>query len=101
MVCGAGAYRRLEDGSCEMKRLFVPAAFKGLGLGRRLARALIDAARAEGYGLMRLDTGNLLSEAIALYRSLGFRDCAPHRSYPAQLLPYLVFLELPLDGSGR
>jgi GNAT superfamily N-acetyltransferase len=101
VICGAGAYRRLEDGSCEMKRLFVPAAFKGWGLGRRLAQALIDAARAEGYALMRLDTGTLFSEAIALYRSMGFRDCAPHRPYPSQLLPYLVFLELPLDSMGR
>jgi GNAT superfamily N-acetyltransferase len=100
VVCGAGAYRRLEDGSCEMKRLFVLAAFKGLGLGRRLAQALIDAARAEGYALMRLDTGNLLSEAIALYQSMGFRHCAPHRPYPPELLPYLVFLELPLYPMG-
>jgi GNAT superfamily N-acetyltransferase len=95
-ICGGGAYRRLADGSCEMKRLFVADAFRGLGIGRRLGQALMDAARLEGYTVMRLDTADLLTEAIALYRSMGFRDCAPHRSYPAELLPYLVFLELPL-----
>jgi ribosomal protein S18 acetylase RimI-like enzyme len=96
-ISGGGAFRRLPDGTCEMKRLYVSERFKGRGIGRRLAEALIDAARADGFKLMRLDTGNLLTEAIALYRKLGFRDCAPHLEYPEKLLPYLVFMELPLS----
>ena len=97
-IAGGAALRRLPDGTCEMKRLYVSERFKGRGIGRRLAEALIDAARADGFKLMRLDTGNLLTEAIALYRKLGFRDCAPHLEYPEKLLPYLVFMELPLDA---
>ena len=61
-----------------------------------LADALINAARTDGYRLMRLDTGSLMTEAIDMYRKLGFRDCAPHCDYPETLLPYLVFMELPL-----
>jgi ribosomal protein S18 acetylase RimI-like enzyme len=99
-ISGGGAFRRLPDDTCEMKRLYVSERFKGRGIGRRLAEALIDAARADGFKLMRLDTGNLLTEAIALYRKLGFRDCEPHLEYPEKLLPYLVFMELPLDA-GR
>ena len=57
VVCGGGAYRRLGDGTCEMKRLFVPSRFSGSGSGRRLCTALIQSARAEGFTLMRLDTG--------------------------------------------
>ena len=79
-----------------MKRLYVSERFKGRGIGLRLAQALIDAARMDGFELMRLDTGNLLKEAITMYRNLGFRDCAPHVEYPQKLLPYLVFMELPL-----
>ena len=45
---------------------------------------------------MRLDTGSLMTEAIDMYRKLGFRACAPHCDYPETLLPYLVFMELPL-----
>jgi ribosomal protein S18 acetylase RimI-like enzyme len=101
-VCGAGAWRRLADGSCEMKRLFVSDRFKGHGTGRRLCEALIASARAEGFALMRLDTGNLLAEAIAMYKSFGFRECAPHIAYPAALMPWLVFMELPLvDAAVR
>lgn len=96
VVCGGGAYRRLDDGSCEMKRLFVRGGFMGRGIGRRLAEALTNAAREDGCRLVRLDTASLMTEAIAMYRSLGFRDCAPHRPYPVQLLPHLVFMELPL-----
>jgi GNAT superfamily N-acetyltransferase len=97
LVCGGGAYRRLRDGSCEMKRLYVSDRFKGQGIGRALGEALIESARAEGYPVMHLDSANLLTEAIAMYRKMGFRECAPHRSYPSELLPYLVFMELPLS----
>ncbi len=95
-ISGAGAIHRLADGTCEMKRLYVSERFKGQGIGRRLAEALIDDARKDGFKLMRLDTGNLLTEAIDMYCKLGFRDCAPHLKYPENLLPYLVFMELPL-----
>jgi ribosomal protein S18 acetylase RimI-like enzyme len=95
-ILGAGAYRRLSDGSCEMKRLFVPERFRGRGIGRRLAGALIDAARTAGFDSMRLDSGRLLTEAIALYRELGFRDCAPYAEYPEPLLPHLVFMDVRL-----
>ena len=97
-LCGGGAYRRLPDGTCEMKRLFVADRFRGHGIGRELGSALIESASAEGYSLMRLDTGNLLTEAISMYHNMGFRHCTPHRSYPPKLLEYLVFMELPLKA---
>ena len=95
-ACGGGAYRRLDDGTVEMKRLFISTRFQGKGTGRRLCDALIESVRAEGCSLIRLDTGNLFTEAIAMYKSIGFRNCPPHRHYPERLLPHLVFLELPL-----
>jgi GNAT superfamily N-acetyltransferase len=95
-ICGGGAYHRLPDGSCEMKRLFVLDEFHGRGLGRRLCRALISSAHDEGYSRMRLDTGTRLTEALALYRSLGFTECAPYSSYPAHIAPHLVFMELSM-----
>lgn len=95
-VRGAIAYRDLGDGACEMKRLFVPDRFQGHGLGRRLCAALIDAAVAAGYRVMRLDTGEENSEAIAMYESLGFRECPPYHDYPADLAPHLRFMERTL-----
>jgi GNAT superfamily N-acetyltransferase len=93
VIVGGGAYHRLEDGACELKRLFVGDAARGHGIGRKLAQALLDAARAEGYTLARLDTAKLLHEAIALYHGMGFEDRPPYLDYPARFLPHLVFME--------
>jgi GNAT superfamily N-acetyltransferase len=95
-VVGCVAYRKLSDTICEMKRLFVRKAGQGHGIGRRLCLTVIDAARDDNYALMRLDTANLLTEAIALYRSVGFSDCPPYHIYPDALMPYIVFMEKPL-----
>ena len=95
-VCGSGAFRHLADGVCEMKRLFVPARFSGHGIGRRLCNALLASAREDGYTLMRLDTGRMLTEAMAMYESLGFVRCAPFHIYPEPLMREMVFMELPL-----
>jgi len=97
-VSGAVAYRSLPDGTCEMKRLFVPDRFRGRGTGRALCQALIDSARHAGFSLMRLDTGDRLTEAIAMYQSLGFRSCQPHHEYPPELMRFMVFMEKPLTN---
>ena len=92
-VLAGGAYHRLADGICELKRLYVSDAARGHGVGRQLSEALMVDAKAEGFSLMRLDTGNLLTEAISMYHRMGFYDIPPYLDYPARFLPYLVFME--------
>jgi GNAT superfamily N-acetyltransferase len=98
-VSGGVGYRDLHDGSCEMKRMFVPERFQGHGTGRLLCDALIQAASDDGYRLMRLDTGYLNAEAMRMYASMGFSPCPPYRDYPPELLPHLRFMERPLVSS--
>ena len=76
-VRGCAAYRTRGEGVCEMKRMFVPSRFHGQGLGRRLGEALLAQAQADGFCAMRLDTGNMMTEACAMYRALGFVAGAP------------------------
>lgn len=95
-VVGCGAYRRRSDEFCEMKRLFVPDRFRGLGIGRELCAAIIASAREERFRLMRLDTAAQMSEAVALYQAIGFRRCAPYNEYPERVMRHMVFMELTL-----
>jgi putative acetyltransferase len=81
-AAGCVALRRLEDGSGEMKRMYVREAFRGTGLGRRLALAIIDEAKKRKYGRVVLDTLPKLAPAIALYRDLGFRETGPYLASP-------------------
>jgi len=85
-LAGCGAMRPLPDvdhaNACEMKRLFVRPAFRGFGLGRVMAQALIDRAASAGYSSMLLDTLDDMASARALYASLGFEEVAPYYFNP-------------------
>lgn len=95
-VVAGGAFRRLSNGVCELKRLYVSDAARGLGLGRRQSEALMASARADGFNIMRLDTADRLTEATAMYASMGFSRIAAYQDYPARLMPHLVFMERAL-----
>ena len=92
-LAGCGAMRALADvdyaNACEMKRLYVRPGYRGLGLGRTLAQALIDEARRCGYSAMLLDTLDDMESARELYASLGFVEIPPYYFNPIAGAHYL------------
>ena len=97
-VVGCIGVRRLDDRTCEMKRLYIRDQARGHGLGRSLAQAAIEFARAAGYRAMRLDTLPSMATAQGLYRQLGFHDVPPYRYNP---VPGTTFMELRLGDPVR
>ena len=80
--------------ACELKRLWVRPGFRGRQVGRTLTLEALAAARAIGYAQIKLDTlPALMPAAVALYRELGFTDCAPYYHSP---IPGLLYMERAL-----
>jgi putative acetyltransferase len=92
-LAGCGALRPLGPGVAELKRMWTRPAHRGQGVARAVAEALLAAARAEGYRVVRLDTLVSMSAARALYRALGFAEIGPYYPNP---LPGVVYMELAL-----
>ncbi|MEX2297390.1 MAG: GNAT family N-acetyltransferase [Dongiaceae bacterium] len=97
-IVGCLGLRPLDDGLCEIKRLYLRPAARGLGLGRRLTETALELARSRGYRAMRLDTVDAMVAAQSLYRLLGFREIPP---YGTHRHPRLRYFELALAPVSR
>jgi putative acetyltransferase len=97
-VLGCAALRKVDDRICEMKRLYVRPEARGMALGRSLAEAIVEEARAAGYAEMRLDVLPEFEAARQVYRSMGFvpADAVSHNPIPGT-----AFLGLNLTPDGR
>ncbi len=94
ITAGCVGLRKLEDGICEMKRLYVKPQFRGLKIGKLLTDEIIKEAKLEGYNKIRLDTVPAMKEAQKIYELYGFYDIEAYRANP---VPGARFMELKLS----
>lgn len=91
---GCCAFRPLVNSdhldACEMKRLFVRPAYRGLGLGRQLVERIMTLAQVAGYATMLLDTLSDMETARGLYQEAGFVEVAPYYHNPIPGAHYLM-----------
>ena len=74
MIC-TGALRWIDNGTCELKRLWLLNEYHGQGLGYRMLLELLTIARRMGYERVRLETDPIAqSRALAFYKQAGFYE---------------------------
>ncbi len=86
-VVGTGSIKRLNEDICELKRMWILRAYRAQGWGKVIAEALLQFARAAGYGRAWLEVYDrqLQARAIAFYQALGFYEIPPYKESPAKL----------------
>ncbi len=91
---GCIGLRKIEEGICEMKRLYIKPEHQGHGLGSKLVKLLINDAKKIGYRSMRLDTiKEKMPNAVDIYEKNGFKKIEPYYDNPN---PHTLFMELDL-----
>ncbi|WP_166790536.1 GNAT family N-acetyltransferase [Cryobacterium tagatosivorans] len=76
-----GGIRRLDAGTCEVKRMWTSPDYRRRGLASAMLAELESVARELGYATVRLETGPAQPEALALYRRLGYREIGNYGQY--------------------
>lgn len=93
--CASGAYRRIDEHAAEIKRMWVDPDRRGVGLGRLVLDTIISSAVADGFHELRLETSETLTAALALYRSVGFAQCAAWGEYIGVSSSFCMSRSLP------
>lgn len=77
-TAGCVAVKKFNEGSCEMKRMYIRPTCRRMGIGKLFCEYVIKWSRNAGYSNVLLDTNEEMTEAISLYRKYGFADISPY-----------------------
>ena len=88
-LAGCIGLRKIDDQTCEMKRLYIRPEFRGKKLGNVLVEKIIADAREIGYSYMLLDTLPFLQSAIHIYKKFGFYEIESYNDSPMAASIYM------------
>jgi GNAT superfamily N-acetyltransferase len=97
-LVGCACLRLQHAEFAELKRMYVRPCNRRKGIGRALVEALTTEARTSGATTLRLDSARFMTEAHALYRSLGFVEIPPYAEseIPEAFRDHWIFMERAL-----
>ncbi len=95
---GVACMKKIREGTCEIKRIYVHPGYRGEKIGQKLLNQLIQSAREIGYSKILLDSARFMKEAHSLYRSAGFKeiDIYSETEMTEDFQEHMVFMELNL-----
>ena len=97
-ITGCAMYYPVAPATCEIKRVFLAPEARGTGAAALIVQDAMHRAKADGYARMVLDTIHTLTEAIALYKRLGFAPCAPFYDPDPRFAETLCFFDISLTS---
>ena len=92
---GCAAFKRYEDETAEVKRVFIREEYRGQGISKKLMELLEQTAKEQGYSGLILESGEILTEAMALYRKIGYKVIPNYGQYKD--MPESVCMRKELD----
>ena len=98
-VAGIACMKKLREGTCEIKRIYVRPGYRGKKIGQNLLDQLIQSAREIGYSKILLDSARFMKEAHSLYRSAGFKEIEIYSEteMTENFQKHMVYMELELQ----
>jgi GNAT superfamily N-acetyltransferase len=78
---GCASFKRFENDTAEVKRVFVKDNYRGQGISKELMRLLENSAKEKGYAKLILETGEALTAAMGLYRAIGYQVIPNYGAY--------------------
>lgn len=93
---GCVALKKYTKSICEIKRLYVRATFRRMGIAKKLMNAILNNAKKYNYEYARLEFGELFLESKDLYKSIGFKKIEAYSEIPERLRQKMEFMELKL-----
>jgi putative acetyltransferase len=94
-IIGCYGLYPLRQGVCELRKMYLAHGYRGCGRGKAVMHRAMERARVLGFSRIELETAGVLREAIALYRSFGFRPFMPE--HMSARCDQAMFLDLPAD----
>lgn len=78
---GSASFKKFDDETAEVKRVFVKKEYRGQGISNELMRMLEQRAREKGFRYFILESGEPLVSAMALYRKIGYKIIPNYGQY--------------------